>query len=83
MNRSDHIQEFRENESSEGDSNNTDKRLLKKIDTHDHNEESLINADPKPDEKGFCVHLSALSKADVEVGVLEGFLSGQILIQNQ
>lgn len=63
------VENLRENECGEGNGDDADERLFEHEQTHHHYDYSLVDWYPHPNEEGFGVHLSALAKTHVQVGI--------------
>ena len=61
MNCSYNVKNLWENQCAKSNCDYSYKRLFKKFQTHNHNDDTLINTDPNPNKESFCIHLSWFS----------------------
>lgn len=77
-----HVEYLRNDEGSEGNGDDPDKGLLEHEQAHHHNDNSLVNGYPHPDEEGLRVHLPTLPQTHVQIGVEERLLAREVLIED-
>jgi hypothetical protein len=64
-----YVQNLRNNQSRKCDSHNSDERLFEKFKTKNHNDYTLVNTYPNPNEKSLCVHLTRFSQGQIKIRI--------------